>query len=76
MLLLEEKCGCYCISIARCGLWCVEEGYGVSIASFPGHTPIKEWPDIHVCTWIIARVYGTGSVNVFVNRLSHMARVV
>ena len=24
VLLQEEKCGRYCISIARCGLWCVE----------------------------------------------------
>ena len=38
--------------------------------------PTKEWPGIHssrMCE-IIARIYGIGSVNVSVNRLSHMAR--
>ena len=47
------------------------------VASSPGHTPpTKEWPGIH-CSRIreiIGRIYGIGSVNVSVNRLSHMAR--
>ena len=38
--------------------------------------PTKEWPGIHCLRMCerIARIYGTGSVNVSVNRLSHMAR--
>ena len=38
--------------------------------------PMKEWPGIHCSHMreIIARIYGIGSVNVFVNRHSHLAR--
>ena len=50
----------------------------MSIASFPGHTPqgIVAWyPCLHMSE-IIARVYGTGSVNVSVNSLSHVTGAV
>ena len=40
------------------------------------HTPTKVWPCIHCSCMreIIGRIYGIRSVNVSVNRLSHMAR--
>ena len=42
------------------------------------HPPMKEWPGIHrshMCK-IIVRVFGTVSVNVSVNGLSHVGGVV
>ena len=46
------------------------------LASSPGHTPPRRVAGIHCSRMreIIGRIYGIGSVNVSVNRLSHMAR--
>ena len=57
---------------------CLESPIRVSdeLASSPAHTPTKEWPGIYCSRMreIITRIYEIGSVNISVNRLSHLAR--